>query len=131
VSVTVATTAPSSAPLVRNTRRSGPRAPFRIFVLFPFAVTALLLILAAILMCASGSSSRRKIFVPTRMGAGWAWTAVSLTLLSVLLWTSCGGGGGNYSSQSNPGTSAGSYSVTISATGGGITQTATLSLKVQ
>jgi len=64
------------------------------------------------------------------MNRRWASAALTLTIACALLWSSCGGGG-NSGGQSNPGTAAGSFNVTISATGGGITQSATLSLTVQ
>ena len=58
-----------------------------------------------------------------------AGAALALIVLSVALWASCGGGSSG-GAQSNPGTPAGTYSLTISATGGSLTHTATLSLKV-
>jgi len=49
----------------------------------------------------------------------------------VVLIVSCGGGGGGGGGTSNPGTPAGSYTVTLTGTSGSISQTATFSVTVE
>jgi hypothetical protein len=56
--------------------------------------------------------------------------ALGLVPLFVLMLCSCGGGGSNMTPQ-NPGTSAGTYTLTVSATSGNTMQTQNLTLVVQ
>ncbi len=68
--------------------------------------------------------------VQTRIRRRRGRAAMPLAMLLVLICSSCGGSG-TAGSQGNPGTSPGNYSLTVSATSQGITNTATLSLTVQ
>jgi len=99
-------------------------------------IAAILTLLASVLASLSfRGATQRNLASPK---AGWAprhypvRVALLLTILGVLLWVSCGGGGG-YSGggQSNPGTAAGSFNVSISASSGSIAQAATLPITVQ
>ena len=60
------------------------------------------------------------------------WIALAVASLSVLLWTSCGGGGGGCTTcpPNNPGTSAGPYTITVTATSGSLMSSTTLNLTV-
>jgi hypothetical protein len=69
----------------------------------------------------------------------WPMSRCAALLLCGLILGSCGGGGGGSSGSSSgggssssgsPGTSAGTYQVTITATGGSVTQTVTYALMV-
>ena len=112
VQVTVSTTAPSMSPAVRRRPQAGPYSPLGVRPV-RLAIAAML---AGLLLFYTRSGRRR------------GWAALVLAVLAVLMFASCGG------RVRQPGescTTPGSYSLTISATGGSITQTATLSLTVQ
>ena len=50
-----------------------------------------------------------------------AWAPLAATVFIVLLWAACGGGGGGGSNPPPPtGTPAGSYTITVTATSGGL-----------
>jgi hypothetical protein len=110
--IAVATTAPSFAP---SARRSPPSSPFG----KPLATPVLWLALLAFLGTASLLGRKRQALV-----------LLAITALTVLLWASCGGGGGGCGS-SNPGTTPGTYNITLTASAGNITHTSTVTLTVQ
>jgi len=58
-----------------------------------------------------------------------AWRAVALTCLLVLLWTACGGSGGIAPAPPG-GTPSGAYTLTLTATVGTVTRSATVTLQV-
>ena len=66
---------------------------------------------------------------------GFRKNKTSLTLLVfafIVLLASCGGGGGGgTTTRTDPGTPAGNYTVSLSATGGGVTVPATFQVTVQ
>ena len=145
MSVTVSTTAPSMIPLTRRTPPSGPRAPFEIPVLGMTAVLGALLWVrgrfnaslheVGLVLLAASPGAAQQTLSPRFEGSRpskrpWTGVVLVVAMLSVLLWASCGGGS-SVGGQSNPGTAAGTFSLTVSATSGSIVQTATLSLKVQ
>ena len=67
---------------------------------------------------------------PARHRTKWAYASVLVVLLSALVWTSgCGGGGGG-GGHHNPGTPAGSYTLTVAGTSSGVSHTLNLTLKV-
>ena len=83
------------------------------------------------------------LFVPWRRRS---WLATGRRWLALLAWFAlfaamagmgCGGGsstvggGGGGGGQSNPGTTAGTYTVTITGVSGGMTETGTVALTVQ
>ncbi len=72
------------------------------------------------------------IFLRPRRAARWLRTLCCLLLLGALAFCSaCGGGGSNGGGSSNPGTPAGTYSVSVNATGsGGTNQTLAIQLIV-
>jgi hypothetical protein len=116
VAIRVTTTAPSFAPM---TRRSPPSGPFG----KPLATPVLWLAVLGLLGQAVLFSLRKK------RGAS---ALLIITALMVLLWASCGGGnGGGGGQSSNPGTAAGTFNITLSASGGNITHTTTVALTVQ
>jgi hypothetical protein len=57
-----------------------------------------------------------------------AMTALATVVAAVVLWAACGGGGGGSSSQ--PGTPAGTYSLTLTGSVGGVSRQANVSLTV-
>jgi len=105
--VNVTTTAPSSVvPRLRPTLPPTGRHE-RLLLLF-----GLLAMLATAV-----TAARRRV-----------WIGFAATLLLVLLWAACGGGGGG---GGNPGTPKGTYTLTLTATSGGVSRTTTVSLTVQ
>ena len=60
------------------------------------------------------------------------WNAIAglMVLLALVMVPACGGGGGSHSHQ-DPGTPAGTYRVTVTATSGGITQQGSFTLVVK
>jgi sugar lactone lactonase YvrE len=140
-SVTVRTTAPSLVPLARTwwPSHSGTPNGAPLLLLFVVVLGTALVALAGtpknssltglgVLLSRFATRDARRSGKHSRNRFWWALLVPAL--MSVFLWGSCGGGGSN-GSQSNPGTPAGTYSLTITATSGSITQTAALSLKVQ
>ncbi|HEV2381873.1 MAG TPA: choice-of-anchor D domain-containing protein [Terriglobia bacterium] len=113
--IAVATTAPSFAP---RARRSPPSNPFG----GPLARPVLWLVVLALLGPASLLRRKRR-----------ALLSLAFTALTVLLWASCGGGGGGGGGggSSNPGTTPGTYNITLTASAGNITHTSTVTLTVQ
>ena len=61
-----------------------------------------------------------------------AWPPLYATLLIVMLWAACGGGGGGGGTPTPPqvGTPAGNYTLTLTATTGGVSKTQNLTLRV-
>jgi hypothetical protein len=57
--------------------------------------------------------------------------ALLAAILLVATWVACGGGSSNSGGGGSPGTAPGTYSVTVTATGGAISHTATFSVTVQ
>ncbi len=112
VTVTATTTAPSMAPPSMRLPPPGVGGHVR-------APWLLWLLILAMLGSATLLARRRT-----------AW-GLTVALLSVMLWAACGGGGGGgFVPQPQPGTPAGTYTITVSATAGGVTRTADLSLTV-
>jgi hypothetical protein len=71
---------------------------------------------------------------PDRVGPGddEPWGLLAITALWVTVWASCGSGGGSGGGNGgNPGTPAGTYNITVTASGGNIQQTTTFRLTVQ
>jgi hypothetical protein len=65
---------------------------------------------------------------------GFRKNKTSLTLLVfafIVLLASCGGGGGGSTTRTDPGTPAGNYTVSLSATSGSVTVPATFQVTVQ
>jgi len=108
VSVTVGTTAPVTTSNVPNVLL--PRG------VMPLAFTMMLIVSGWFWLC------RRK-----------RWSVVlSPVLLAVLVvFVSCGGNGGEKTTDSSPGTPAGTYTATVMATSGSISHQMTLQLVVQ
>ena len=107
--LTVATTAPSGI------TRHFPDAPH-----FPTGVK-LTLICVLLLLWAGTARRRRRLAVSLVVG-----------LLLTATWTACGGGSsGSGSGGGNPGTAPGKYSVVVTATGGAVSHSVTLTVNVQ
>ena len=78
------------------------------------------------------------LFVPWRR-RNWLFSIAWLALFAAMAGMGCGAGsstgsgdgGGGGGSQSNPGTTAGTYTVTITGVSGGMTETGTVALTVQ
>jgi hypothetical protein len=113
VMVTITTTAASLTPMAKRFKPpAGPKSAL------PGSAT--LWALAALgLLALLGFARKRRAY------------GLAVTALLVLLWGSCGGGGGSTSVNGNPGTPAGTYNIVVSVAGGNVTQSATLSLTVQ
>jgi hypothetical protein len=65
------------------------------------------------------------------VGKRRAWALAAVAALWVILWASCGGGGGSIVSGEDPGTPAGTYELTVTVSDGTLTHTTMLSLTVQ
>jgi hypothetical protein len=111
--VTVRTTASSASP--PGPRGRGKEDPTG---LLEYVVKQLWFSLLAFLALAGWAGRRR-----TR----WALGGV---FLSAALWTACGGGGAASAPASKPGTPAGDYTLSVTATSEGISRSATVSLRV-
>ena len=75
------------------------------------------------------------LFVPWRR-RNWLFSIAWLALFAAMAGMGCGGsstggGGGGGGGQTNPGTAAGTYTVTITGVSGGMTETGTVALTVQ
>jgi sugar lactone lactonase YvrE len=74
------------------------------------------------------------LFVPWRR-RNWLFSIAWLALFAAMAGMGCGGsstgGGGGGGGQTNPGTTAGTYTVTITGVSGGMTETGTVALTVQ
>jgi hypothetical protein len=78
------------------------------------------------------------LFVPFRR-RNWLALMAWLVLFTAMAGMGCGGGGaaggggggGGGGGQTNPGTTAGTYTVTITGVSGGMTETGTVALTVQ
>lgn len=109
VTVTVTTTARSAvAPLLHPPADKIPR----LFLVWLFALLLLPLGL---------------LTVPGRRRLIWGLTTA---MLLTLLWTSCGGGGSTPPPPPQGGTQAGTYTLTVTALSGGVSQSMDLTLKV-
>ena len=104
--ITVTTTAPHTVLLHTNDRR------------YYFAVLL------------GGSLPFGIFFVAATRRRRWNGIAVLMLLVALVMVPACGGGGGS-SHHQDPGTPAGSYTVTVTASAGGITQQGTFTLVVQ
>jgi hypothetical protein len=115
VTVGVATTARSVAPPARHGHPPGPVSPglLRLFAL---------LIALGMLAC------RRPCLAPARRGLLWAPLAAAL--LFVTLWTACGGSAGTSGPPPLSGTPAGTYTLSVAASGSGLTNNTSLTLVV-
>jgi hypothetical protein len=114
IKVTVSTTAPSQLPLARWKAPHAPHGPLRL--------PAVWLALAAALSLLGLARKRNRR----------AWAVLTLAALAVCLWASCGGGGGgSVATPGSSGTAPGTYGVTVTGTAGSLTQSTSLTLKVQ
>ena len=125
VTVTVSTAASSAA--VPPSRSVPPRIDGRIWLFLSFASLALAAVASLSLV-----AGRRRYPRAGRFGFGTAVLATAL--LAAMVMPACGGGGGGGGSGANPGTPAGSYSLTVTgsvASGSStLTRSVMLSLKV-
>ncbi len=94
----------------------------------PWARHAVPLLVALLMLGAVAAVSHRR-FKPPAGTSGLQWAPIGTALLFVLLWQACGGGGGS-PAPVQPGTPAGTYSLTINATAGGVSRTMILGLQV-
>jgi len=111
VTISVTTTAPSMVPLARRTR-----PPWRVDG-NPWSTVALLLSVTGLIGLVI--SLNRRGCVPRLLA-----TLVAVACLS------CGGGGGGGGGGGNLGTPQGNYTITITVSGGNVTQTTTVTLMV-
>jgi hypothetical protein len=58
------------------------------------------------------------------------WAPLATTMLFVLLWAACGGGRVQQTQQTQTGTLAGTYNLTLTARASGVSKTSTLTLRV-
>lgn len=82
------------------------------------------LLLAALFLSLAMMAIRKQ-----RMRFSWLKAAAAVCLAAFLI--SCGGGGGDDSGQKKPGTPAGTYTITVSATAGNLVRQGTISLTVK
>ena len=117
--VNVATTARSLAVPRGPTQPPGTTPSFRY----------VLLLLISVMTLATVAAASRRRGTPIRTSA-LQGAPVGVMLLFVMLWATCGGGGGGSPPAPQVGTPAGNYTLTLSATGGGVTKTTNLALRV-
>jgi hypothetical protein len=119
VTVTAATQAPSMT--VPWPKLKGP-SPFSDVPVTPWLLAILALLMLPSLATAGGRRAWPR-----------AWLGYAGAALLVLTWAGCGGGGsgGGGGGGGNPGTAAGTYALTITATGGSQTHNLTVKLIVQ
>lgn len=116
---------------VSTTARSlaGPRGPALPPSSNPWArrFAPLLLGIMLLMLAVVAVSGRRHLPVstPARL-----WAPLAAAMLFVLLWAACGGGGGSPPPPPPSGTPIGTYTLTLTATAGGVSKTSTLTLKV-
>jgi hypothetical protein len=120
VTVTVTTTARAMAPV--------PRTPIPPFGDVPPQVVVLWLLGLALM--AARFNRRRSDPSNSHAHISAARTALAATMLLVLLWAACGGGGTRVQPPDGDGTRAGDYTLTVTGTSSGVERTTTLSLTV-
>jgi hypothetical protein len=113
VTVRVATTARSMAPPARPLGLLSPQ------VLLLLAALVLVLLVLTVTRAGSALPGRTRL-----------WTPLGAMLLLIVLWTACGGGGGMPGPPPVTGTPAGTFTLTVAATGSGLTSNVSLTLVV-
>ena len=116
---------------------AGPRGPAQPPAPSPWArhtvplfIGLMMLMLAAVAAVCDRRAALYDRHRPVRTPA-LQWAPLAATMLFVLLWAACGGGGDRNQSHLPPtGTPAGTYKLTLTATASGVSKTSTLSLTV-
>jgi ASPM-SPD-2-Hydin domain-containing protein/beta-propeller repeat-containing protein len=122
--VSVATTANSSMTYPASRLKLGPLA--KLLALLAFAGLS-----SAWVALSRWKGATNNHFVRNRFAHNRFVQASALALLSALALAACGGGGGNSGGGSGTGTPAGTYSLTVTGTVAGASQTIQLTLVVQ
>jgi hypothetical protein len=116
---------------VTTTARSlaGPRGPAQPPAPSPWAkhTIPLFIGLMMLMLAAIGALYDRR--QPVRTPA-LQWAPLATTMLFVLLWAACGGGRVQQTQQTQTGTLAGTYNLTLTARASGVSKTSTLTLRV-
>ena len=96
-----------------------------------YVVPLMLALLAVSVLAGKSRPAQSGIGESAVADATRAYVPLAATLLAVLLWAACGGGGGGGSPPpQDRGTPAGTYTLTLTATAGGVSKTSSLTLKV-